>query len=262
MKRFEVDAQHVQDGSDSRQDDGNPIHDYGQGGGASVRHSKEDALNEREFELLLEGAQLLSQSDYYYDADPEMTIYTLGRLGLRRSELAHLREDWIDFRQQMISIPSHEPCTLGRDSGPCGDCIQAAKQRVKFSDGELDIADALRWMWAPKTEAGAREVYFGHDTRAQMFLERYFNSDEYNRYQASGTAINRRVHKAAGLAPELDSAAVYPHALRATAATNMIATQDLDVYQLCQVMGWERLATAETYISRNSQKTARQLEGY
>jgi integrase len=260
-RQFGVDPQHVRGDSADRQRDGNPIHEYGQGNN-SVRHSKEDALNEREFELLLEGAYQLSQSDYYYTPDPPMTIYVLGRLGLRRSELVHLREDWIDFRQQMISIPSHEPCTLGRAGDrPCGDCIQAAKQRVEFADGELSLADALRWMWAPKTEAGARDVYFGHDTRAQMYLERYFESDEYDRYQASGTAVNRRVHKAAELAPELDSETVYPHALRATAATNMIATRDVDVYQLCQVMGWERLATAETYIARNSQKTARQLEG-
>jgi len=55
-------------------------------------HSKEDALSEREFELLLEAASRLSASDYYYTPDPEFTIYVLGRLGLRRGELAHLRE--------------------------------------------------------------------------------------------------------------------------------------------------------------------------
>jgi len=238
----------------------NPLHQYGQGGN-STRHSKEDALTEREFELLLDGARKLARSDYYYGADPELTVYALGRLGLRRSELNHLREDWIDFRREMISIPSFEACTLGRDGGPCGDCIQSAQQRVKFADGELSLDEALRWMWVPKTEAGARDVYYGHDTRAQLYLERYFDSPEYTRYEASGTAINRRVHKAAELAPELQPDKVYPHALRATAATHMISSRDLGVYQLCQIMGWEQFQTAQRYIAKNSEKTARQLDG-
>lgn len=237
----------------------NPIHQYGQQNN-SIRHSKEDALTEREFEQLLEGAHELAQSSYYYTADPPMTIYVLGRLGLRRSELVHLREEWVDWHQQMIRIPSHEPCTIGRDGGPCGDCIQAAKQRVHHADGDLSLDEALSYMWAPKSEAGARDVYFGFDTRAAMYLERYFSSDEYDRYQASGTAVTRRVHQAAELGG-LDSDGVYPHCLRATAATHMIATRDLGIYQLCQIMGWQQLSTAQHYIARNSQRTARQLDG-
>jgi len=69
----------------------NPLHQAGRSGD-TVRHSKEDALDTREFELLLEGARQLKQSDYYYDHDPEFTIYVLGRLGLRRGELCHLDE--------------------------------------------------------------------------------------------------------------------------------------------------------------------------
>jgi integrase len=240
-------------------DETNPIHQYGQQRN-SIRHSKEDALTEREFEQLLEGARELSRSNYYYDPDPEMTIYCLGRLGLRRSELAHLQEEWIDWHQQMIRIPSYEPCRLGRDGGPCGDCRQAAKQRVKHADGDLDLEGALGYMWAPKSKAGARDVYFGHDVRAVMYLERYFESDEYDRYQASGTAINRRVHQAAERAG-LDAENTYPHCLRSTAATHMISSRDLGIYQLCQIMGWQQLSTAQHYIARNSQKTARSLDG-
>jgi integrase len=237
----------------------NPIHQYGQQRN-TIRHSKEDALTEREFELLLEGARELAESPYYYQPDPELTIYTLGRLGLRRSELVHLQESWIDWHQQMIRIPSHEPCRLGRDGGPCGDCRQAAKQRVKHADGDLSLDEALSYMWAPKSAAGARDVYFGHDVRATLYLERYFSSDEYTRYEASGTAVTRRVHQAAergGLDPD----SVYPHCLRATAATHMIATRDLGIYQLCQIMGWQQLSTAQHYIARNSQRTARSLDG-
>lgn len=249
--------QHAQ--QTNQNDTKNPIHQYGQSG-SNTRHSKEDALSEREFEFLLEGAKELSQSVYYYDPDPEMTIYVLGRLGLRRSELVHLREEWIDWHRQMITIPSFEACTLGKDGGVCGNCRQAAEQRVDHADGDLDLETALGWMWAPKSEAGAREVYFGHDVRSKMYLERYFESDEYGRYQASGTAVARRVRKAAELGG-LDPESVYPHCLRATAATNMIATRDLGIYQLCQIMGWRQLSTAQHYIARNGQRTARQLDG-
>ena len=84
----------------------NPLHAAGRSG-SDVTHSKEDALDDREFELLLEGARELARSDYYYDADPVFVIQVLGRLGLRRGELAHLSEDWIDWRNEMIVIPDH-----------------------------------------------------------------------------------------------------------------------------------------------------------
>lgn len=46
----------------------NPIHAAGRSGD-DVRHSKEDALSDREFVLLLEGARKLSRSDYEHNQD-------------------------------------------------------------------------------------------------------------------------------------------------------------------------------------------------
>lgn len=237
----------------------NPLHQFGHGG-PTVTHSKEDALSDREFELLLEGAKDLADSAYYYDADPEMVVYTLGRLGLRRSELAHLEEGWIDWREQRIEIPAHSACDRGKDGQVCGDCRQAARQRVEYADADADLGfdQACEWMWTPKTEAGVRHVYFGHDTRAQLYLERYFDSDDYDRVEASGSAIARRIERAAELAPELDPDAVYPHCLRATAATKF--SSRLSVYGLKQIMGWKRLATSKAYVSTNAESTAHQLD--
>lgn len=235
----------------------NPLHRYGHSG-STVQHSKDRALNEREFELLLEGAQRLADSPYYFDADPPMTVYVLGRLGLRRGELAHLEESWIDWRQKMITIPPHEPCDRGEDGGPCGYCRQAARQRVEYADG-LTLKDALQYVWVPKTESGARQIYYGHDTRAEMYLERYFGHEAYSRYEASSTAISRRVKKAAENAPELSPEKVHPHGLRATAATHL-AGKGLGIYQLMQFFGWRQSTTAEAYVSRNSVKTATQLD--
>lgn len=235
----------------------NPLHQYRSSGG-SVTHSKEKALSEREFELLLEGAAELGRSRYYYDPDPEMTIYVLGRLGLRRGELVHLREDWINWREKQIEIPAHEPCTVGEGGSICGDCVQFARQRADHAD-ELTVDEALEWSWVPKTEAGVRDVYFGHDTRAEMHLERYFESDEYDRYEPGASAAARRCKRAAELAPELDPEGVHPHGLRATAASHF-SDQGLETFQLAQVMGWVRMDVAETYLSRSTVQTARSLD--
>lgn len=243
--------------------DQNPIHAAGRSA-QTVRHSKEDALTSRQFERLLEGARELGDSDYYYTPDPVFAIYAMGRLGLRRGELTHLREEWIDYRAEMIEIPSHDRCTFGKDGGPCGYCRQLAAQRVEYAAEnddveDLDLETALEWVWVPKTKAAAREIYYGWDPRATMYLERYFDSEEYDRYEASGTAIGRRVTKAAELAG-LDADALHPHALRATAAT-FHAARGLPATALMQMFGWCNLSTAEVYIGRNSGNTKRQLDG-
>lgn len=234
----------------------NPLHQYRSSG--DVSHSKERALSDREFELLLEGAVELGRTDYYYHADPPMTIYLLGRLGLRRGELVHMKQEWIDWRENEIQIPAHEPCEVGKGGGICGDCKQKAQQRVEHADG-LTIGEALEWSWTPKTEAGVRDVYYGHSTRAEMYLERYFAADSYDRYHANGSAVARRVNRSAELAVELDPDGVHPHALRATAATHF-ADRDLGIYQLKQVMGWKRLSTSKAYVSNSSIQTAKALD--
>jgi integrase len=234
----------------------NPIHAAGRSGD-DVHHSKQDAISTREFERLLEGARELARSDFYYQPDPELTIAVLGRLGLRRGELVHLREEWIDWQRKMIEIPQHDRCDFGKGGDVCGYCKQMARQRAEYADDDLDVDTALEWMWVPKTAAAVREVYFGWSPRIELYLERYFGSPEYDRYEASGAAVNRRVKKAAEIAGLDDS--LSPHPLRATAAT-FHAARGLSPNGLTQMFGWENLATAEIYISRNSGNTARELD--
>jgi len=234
----------------------NPIHTAGRSG-TSVRHSKEDALTDTEFEKLLEGARQMNM-DYYYEPDPLFTIMVLGRLGLRRGELAHLKEEWIDWREKMIHIPSHESCAKGKGGDVCGYCKQLAKQRASYDGNGLTYDEAIEWMWVPKTEAAARSIYFGFDPRLEMYIKRYFESDEYTRYEAGSTAINRRVKKAAKLAPDLTPENLSPHNLRATAATYH-ASRGLKMLSLMQMMGWCQPSTAKVYIGRNGDNTKRQL---
>lgn len=235
----------------------NPIHAAGRSADR-VHHSKEDALTAREYERLLEGARSLSRSDYYYTPDPELTIAVLGRLGLRRGELVHLKEDWIDWQRKFITIPQHEKCDFGKGGSVCGYCEQMARQRAEYAENGLTVDEALEWMWVPKTAAASREVYFGWSPRIELYLERYFDSEHYDRYEASGTAVNRRVKKAAEEAG-LDAESLSPHPLRATSAS-FHAGRGLSPTALCQMFGWENLSTAECYVSKNSMSTARELD--
>jgi integrase len=181
----------------------------------------------------------------------------MGRLGLRRGELTHLRADWIDERNQMLSIPRQQDCAIGKgDADCCGYCRQLAEQRIEFNP-ELSMATAVDMQWAAKTDAAARDVYFGFSPRAELYIQRF--TDRYDRWPVSSTGVNRRVKDAAEAADRLERADVRPHALRATAATRL-AAEGLEMHALMQYFGWAKPQTAEVYLSRNGKNTARQLD--
>lgn len=100
--------------------------------------SKELALNDREFELFIRGAQHID-----CDLRSQETVFlgfVLGRLGLRPGELCHIHEDWINWRRRMIEIPKHDPCSKGKDGGLCGSCNQAVRQKVDYAKMSLEEA--------------------------------------------------------------------------------------------------------------------------
>lgn len=217
-----------------------------------VHHSKEDALDDREFELLLEASYGM---DDYYALETRFIILVAGRLGLRSGEIVHMRDDWIDTRRRMIVIPPQQRCESGIDGDICGSCKQAARQMVEHNDG-LTLQQALAQMWRPKTSAAAREVPFDVSPRAELAIERYF--DRFDRFQTSQTGVHRRVTKAAEQADELDADDVYPHCLRATAATRL-ASKGVNVVALQAMLGWSQFSTAYAYIRRSGENTARAI---
>lgn len=216
-------------------------------------HSREDALDDVEFERLFEGASSLEE---YYAIQARFLVLVCGRLGLRRGEFAHIREDWIDWRNERIVIPRQTDCHGGKDGGACGLCRQLARQRADHHD-ELTFEDALRDCWSAKTDAAAREVYFGYDARLRLYIERFF--DRFEGWVWSGMMVNRRLERAAEAAREIDPDDVRPHSLRATAATRF-AGRGLSMHSLQQVMGWAQPQTAEVYLARDPESTARQLD--
>lgn len=219
-----------------------------------TRHSKEDALSDREFQLLLEGADELNDS--YYGIQGRFCVLLAGRLGMRRGEIGHMKESWVDWRRNMIEIPMHEPCYGERGGdGICGDCRQLADQMVDHNP-ELTREEAHAQFWKPKTPAAAREIPFDFSPRVELVLERFF--DRHDEWPHSCQAINRRITKAAEIAEEIDADTIYPHCLRASAAS-FHAARGLRVLPLQAMMGWSKATTAQAYVQQSGENTRRAL---
>jgi len=218
-----------------------------------TRHCKEDALSDREFEQAVRATYRLDNG--YWSLEARLILFAAGRLGMRSGEICHLREDWIDWRNNMIEVPRHESCTQGKGGGICGSCRQAAKQMVENND-DLTMETAKGLMWGPKTEHSAREIPLDATERAAIAVEEYF--EQYDAVPISQSTIGRRVdwiaEKADGLKPET----TYPHCLRATAASYW-AAQGLNAVNLKSLMGWSDFQVALNYIENSGERTAQSL---
>lgn len=219
------------------------------------RHAKDDALDPIEYQLLLEATREL---DDYQGQQARFVVLLAGRLGMRRGEITHLRESWVDWRRSMICVPRREPCDKGRYGGPCGDCRQKAKQYVEHSpeDEPLTLEQALRMRWEPKTEAAAREIPFDFEPRVQLSIERFF--ERYDQWPVSYSVTGRRITAAANQADSLDAENVYGHCLRASAATYH-GDRGLGSIPLKALMGWASMETAQSYIASSGRNTQRAL---
>lgn len=209
-------------------------------------------MDTREYEQLLEATYRLEE---YYGLQCRFVVLVAGRLGMRAGEIAHMKESWVDWRRSLINIPRHQPCDDGRNGGLCGYCTRKARQKTNHGD-EPTMADAKATMWSPKTKAAAREIPLDAAPRAEIVIEQFF--DRFGEWPHTRQSINRRVDRAAKAADGVDSESVYPHALRATAASRFSAN-GLDVFALKSVMGWSCLSTAQCYIASSGERTARAI---
>lgn len=216
-----------------------------------VHFSKEDALNQHEFERLMRGAHKL---DDYYSLQARFAILLAGRLGMRKGEITHITEQWVDLDREMICVPQHENCIKARESMDiCGYCKQQAEQRVEHND-ELTMDEAEELAWLAKTAEAVRDIPFGFHPRMSLVIEEFF--ERWDAWPVSAQAVTRRVKRAAEES-DLDCR-VYPHALRATAASYH-AGRGLDVIPLQSLMGWAQVSTAHRYVKANGDNTARAL---
>jgi len=216
-----------------------------------TRHTKEDALSEMQFERLVESTYEMKAT---HDIETRLILFVCGRLGLRRGELSHMRSDWIDWKERRICIPRHEPCTMGRDGDPCGHCRQMAEQQAAHDPTDPPVDELLEQRWVPKTQMAVREVPFGFASRVEIAIQQFF--DQFDEWMFTGQSVNRRLNwvaEAAGV-----NANVYPHGLRATAATHQ-AGRGLDTLALQNMMGWSCTSTARDYIAHSADNLDRKL---
>ena len=118
----------------------------------TTRHTHEDVLTDREFELLLEACGSLPEPK---DLQTRFVCLAAGRLGLRAGEIAHFHAEWLDWDRMLLRIPQHEPCE-------CGYCRRQATQETTHNE-DLTHEEAMEARWHPKTVASARSIFcIGH----------------------------------------------------------------------------------------------------
>lgn len=236
------------------------------------QHARDHAPSEREFEYLLEGAREIED---YRSLEAEFVLFVCGRLGLRAGELCHMQEAWVDWEESRIEIPSLERCS-------CSYCVQKAQQKADVRNenalddryaacGENEVAepgrsvasmqlasaaDLMPTMWSPKTDAAEREVPYDWNTRVKIVLERFF--DREDEWPLSRQVVNRRVTLAAEHAPHMDPDEIFPHALKAGAASHQ-AAKGLEVIHMKSLFGWSCFSTGLLYIQKSPQNLQRAL---
>ena len=149
-----------------------------------------------------------------------LVILLAGDLGMREGEIAHIRRSWVNFQKGHIVIPS------------------------KDED------------WSPKTKWGARTIPASKmSPRAWDAIKAYFTT--YEGMDVHRVTVYRIVARVASRSKL--TAKIYPHSLRATAATR-IAYKIKNPQVLCDVFGWGQLAIAQYYIRRAGGLAEEELE--
>ena len=172
------------------------------------------------------------------DFHEEFVIQVLSRTGLRKGEFYHLTANWIDWRQNQITVPRQQRCTS------CTECI-------KDENGPENT-------WTPKTENSPREIGF-IDAQIQETLNDYFGNgvltvkENYSRTEIWRIVkhVARRVDQQREIElenkPPLRERA-YPHSLRAAFAS-YYAEKGVTEQALMDTMGWGNISVAKDYIT-------------
>lgn len=214
-----------------------------------ARHAHEDALSDAEFEELIGGAKTLRPP---WNLEALFVVLVAGRLGLRIGEIAHARREWVSFEKGLLEVPSQDRCRKGREGGICGYCRRQAHRTAETSGRDLEAL--LASYWEPKTSAAERAVPFEFDERVEHIVRAFF--DYYSGTPFSVNTARRRVSQA--VEASTLSRRIYPHCLRATAASHL-AYDGLNVPALQAMMGWAKIETAEKYIRLSGGRTKKAL---
>jgi len=215
-----------------------------------VRHSHQDALDDASYDRLVEATDKLSDP---FDAECLALLVLAGRLGMRGGEISHCHRDWLDTERKVIEIPHYWPCDDGQNGEICGYCHKRAAEAAEH--GDVTVDEALEQRWEPKTPHSARAIPYDFDPFVEATVEEFFA--KYERWPTSRVGVNRRVDRIADAA-DYDGR-VYPHALRATAAS-FHAYRGVPPAALQSLFGWSNLAVAEKYVRLTGEATSRALK--
>ena len=164
--------------------------------------SEQHALDEEQVEALLGETTEL---------EDRVALELMCYLGLRVSEICHLRRNWV--RDGEIRIPRSQPCN-------CSNCQGEWRAKSMASVRSIPIPDLI-----------AKDLY--------MFLEHTDGFPPLTR-QALWWKVKQIAKKA-------KIKECFPHSLRATAATRMSAF--LTAPELCYTLGWRNLEMGQHYIN-------------
>lgn len=251
-------------------------------------HARDDALSSKEFEQLVDASYQIDNDRI--EVECRALLYLAGRVGLRKGEITHLSAEWIDWNNGTIIVPESDPCEKGQHADePCGYCRRRAEDRVETAnitheeavdairhvlddpdtvdDGAIDaeaeelredvsisMEEALSDQWQPKTPTSAREIPFDFDVRADLALREL--ADVSDGWERSAATVNRRINRVTELSDV--EGRVYPHALRATAASYH-SSRDISVHSLMSIMGWADPGTARVYVTGDAESAAREI---
>jgi len=234
-----------------------------------TRSSKEDVLSNNEIKELLSMASGIDK----------LIILSLIHCGFRASELEHMRRHWLHFDEEdnefgvdYIQISKNQqPCD-------CPQCLLNAFTKLRRGDvkGNPKIKKDRAWYiktqkefhllrttgtlpelkayWLPKTKKSARVIPVFNKRLIKM-LKSYF--EYHDKFELNRFQIWERVKKVSGKA--LPDKRLYPHALRATCATNL-ARKGFGAYDLTTFLGWESIATANSYVREDTHHMIKSLQ--
>jgi integrase len=155
------------------------------------------------------------------DPRERLIILVAGNLGLREGEISAMRSSWINFQRGHIIIPS--------ESGQG---------------------------WTPKRPDSSRTIpALSMSQRAWEAARNYFTA--HPSLDITRMTVYRIVVKVAELSGL--KKAVYPHSLRATAATRLAYKVHNHII-LCDIFGWKQLSVGKYYIKRSGGRAEIEIE--
>ena len=190
----------------------------------NIKHSKDNALEEKEKEKLLEAIRT-SRYDAPTRYKYEVLVLLMMEAGLRISEALQVRLDWFVETEGEILL--------------------------RVPDKARDLGNMKR-DWKPKTKAGKREVVFINKGIGEKVRAFFINNKGIGLLRQRGYAIVNMFGK------QIGQPLLHPHALRSTYANSLVYA-GVNATTLMYYMGWSNLNVALNYIKASNVAARRDI---